>query len=323
MRYLRPLVFKDSFYTPIEKIINEIFERILFAPLRAAARESGVEIKNASTVSLERDIESGKIYIEKIGDYQRFYGKFNATISKQLKAIGAKFDQRTGAWTLPAGIALPAQLQLALAHAIARTQAAVDSVIKVLDGINLQDLRTPEELEEQYGKALWRMNEDFIKATESVAIAPEFTDAQRQIIAEQWSNNLDLYIKGWVKDAIFDLRIEVQAHAYRGGRAEGLVKSIQKTYNVSKEKAKFLARQETSLLMSKLRSERYKEIGVRRYKWNGVNDARERPDHKLLNGKIFTWDQPPVTNRQTGARNNPGEDFGCRCLAIPILDGQA
>lgn len=91
-------------------------------------------------------------------------------------------------------------------------------------------------------------------------------------------------------------------------------------YGASKAKAKFLARQETSLLMSKYQEERFKDLGITHYKWSGADDQRERPDHKLLNGKIFRFDDPPVTNRSTGAKNNPGEDFNCRCIAIAIVD---
>ncbi len=320
MKYLRPLILKDSLYTPIEKIINRIFEEVVFAPLRAVLRDSGVEITNASTTSIEMAIESGRIYVEKTDTGQRFYGQFSSATSKQLKALGAKFDNRTGAWTLPAGVALPAGIQIAVAHADARAQAAVEGVIKVLDGINLEDTRTPEELKEQYGKAVWRINEDFLAATKAVAIAPELTPHMQKVISETWAKNLDLYIKGWLGEAITDLREEVQEHVFAGGRAAGLVKGIQATHNVSKEKAKFLARQETSLLMSKLREERYKDIGVVRYKWNGVDDQRERPDHKALNGKIYAFASPPITDRRTGARNNPGEDFNCRCICIPILD---
>jgi SPP1 gp7 family putative phage head morphogenesis protein len=314
MKYLRPLILTDSLYTPIEKIINLIFEEVLFAPLRAAVRNAGIEIKNAQTIGLERALREGKVW--KVEGY--IYGAFNASISKELRGMGAVFDKRTKSWKLAA--ALPARLQIAIAEADSEAQAAVAGVIKVLDDINLEDMRTPEELKEQYGKAVFRINQDFIDATKAVAIAPELTARAQQVISDEWAQNLDLYIKGWMKDAIIDLREEVQGHVFAGGRSAGMVKSIQATHNVSKAKAKFLARQETSLLMSKLREDRYKEIGVTRYRWNGVDDSRERPDHKALNGKIFAWDQPPITNRDTGARNNPGEDYNCRCLAIPILD---
>lgn len=319
MKYLRPLILTDSLYTPIEKIINRIFEEVLFAPLRAAVRGASVEITNARPEGLERAIADGKVYVVKTDTTQRFYGQFNAATSKQLKALGAKFDNGLKAWTLPLGVALPAGVQIALAHADARAQAAVDGVIKVLDGIHLEDMRMPEELKEQYGKAVWRMNEDFIAATKEIAIAPELTESTQKQISQQWAQNLDLYIKGWMGDAILDLRAEVQEHVFAGGRAAGLVKSIQATHNVSKEKAKFLARQETSLLMSKLREDRFKEIGVTRYVWRAVGDSRTRHDHEILDGKIFTWDQPPITDRKTGARNNPGSDFNCRCICIPIL----
>jgi uncharacterized protein with gpF-like domain len=39
-----------------------------------------------------------------------------------------------------------------------------------------------------------------------------------------------------------------------------------------------------------------------------------------LNGHIYSFDDPPVTCQATQAHNNPGEDFRCRCVAIPILD---
>ena len=41
--------------------------------------------------------------------------------------------------------------------------------------------------------------------------------------------------------------------------------------------------------------------------------------HKDLDGKIFEFANPPITNEK-GDRNNPGEDWQCRCEAIPIVE---
>ena len=62
--------------------------------------------------------------------------------------------------------------------------------------------------------------------------------------------------------------------------------------------------------------ERYKSVGVQKYRWSTAGDNRVRPEHKALNGKIFDWDNPPLS---TGGKH-PGEDFGCRCIAIPIVE---
>ncbi len=59
--------------------------------------------------------------------------------------------------------------------------------------------------------------------------------------------------------------------------------------------------------------------GILEYRWSTSKDERVRHDHKALDTKIFSFASPPVTNLKTGARNNPGCDFGCRCIAIPIF----
>ena len=115
------------------------------------------------------------------------------------------------------------------------------------------------------------------------------------------------------------LREEVNENTFSGFRSDRLLKSLQSNYGVSLSKAKFLAKQETSLLTSKYREQRYKSAGVNKYKWE-IRGFRTRDDHRKLQGQIFTWDTPPITNTKTGARNHPGEDYNCYCTAIAIAE---
>ena len=46
------------------------------------------------------------------------------------------------------------------------------------------------------------------------------------------------------------------------------------------------------------------------YIWYTMGDSKVRSEHAKRHGKIFKWDIPP----QGG---HPGEDYNCRCLAIP------
>ena len=81
-----------------------------------------------------------------------------------------------------------------------------------------------------------------------------------------------------------------------------------------------MARQETKLLVAEYRKNRFKQEGVTKYRWSTVLDGRERKLHRELNGKIFSWDNPPIIDERTGERGNPAEAYNCRCKAIPIID---
>lgn len=48
------------------------------------------------------------------------------------------------------------------------------------------------------------------------------------------------------------------------------------------------------------------------YIWRTRGDNKVRASHAANNGRIFSWDSPPPTG-------HPGEDYGCRCWAQPIL----
>ncbi len=45
-----------------------------------------------------------------------------------------------------------------------------------------------------------------------------------------------------------------------------------------------------------------------------TGDAKVRAGHAANDGKTFEWRKAP-------ASGHPGDDFGCRCRAEPLLDG--
>ncbi len=75
------------------------------------------------------------------------------------------------------------------------------------------------------------------------------------------------------------------------------------------------------LYASRENRRRQQDAGVKRYLWVTMGDSRVRPGHARLNGTIQRWAKPPDVGG--GKRCHPGEDFGCRCQAIPILSKAA
>jgi SPP1 gp7 family putative phage head morphogenesis protein len=99
-----------------------------------------------------------------------------------------------------------------------------------------------------------------------------------------------------------------------------IAKALQDRVSVSQSRAQLIARDQTLKANAALAHHRMRAAGVERYRWSGSLDARERPMHLELEGQVFSFDDPPETN-EDGDRNNPGEDYQCRCVAIPIIEG--
>ncbi len=188
--------------------------------------------------------------------------------------------------------------------------------------INIDEALKSTSFELQYADIISRVDNLFVETVADViSVKADITDYIKDKIAEQYSENIkNRYIKDFLNEQVNELRELVNQSVFAGNRAENLNNILQERYNVSANKARFLARQETSLLTSVYRQARYQEVGLNKYKWSTSHDVRVRHDHAILNGKIFSYDNPPITNQLTGERSNPGEDFGCRCLAIPIME---
>lgn len=317
MAHLRPLIMKDSYWVNVEAEIQRLLDLLIYRPLVRVLTEINDEEFFNSMRALVAAISKGTIWYE---DGQ-FKGSFSAATTLELKQLGAKWNTASKTFSLSKAD-LPTALMFAQANASSRYENLQRQLLTTLADMDITLIDKESKTTQKYADSVDQMEMAFrksITAIEAVTVAPKLTEPQRAIIAKEWGTNLDLYIKNWSEENILKLRNEIQNPILNGARTEGLVKTIEQNYGVSKRKAKFLARQEGSLLMSKFQQSRYGQLGIMSYRWSTSKDERVRHDHAVLHGQVFRFDQPPITNRKTGARNNPGEDFGCRCTAIPEL----
>ena len=150
-----------------------------------------------------------------------------------------------------------------------------------------------------------------------------YDEAIRRWIAENV-----LKIKSLPTETLGDMRQIILDSYMKGKSNRDIQKEIQERYNVSKRKAQLLARDQVATLNAQLTKLQQQDAGCKRYRWSTSGDSRVRPCHKDLNGKSFSWDDPPEmwydTKERgrvyTGRRCHPGEDFCCRCVAIPEFD---
>lgn len=121
---------------------------------------------------------------------------------------------------------------------------------------------------------------------------------------------------------------EIVKEGYLGGQTnKTIAKRIQEAYGVNKSRAQFYARDQTAKLNADITREQQNDAGVDEYIWRTAgnistfpNSGRVRESHAKLNNKRFKYSNPPIVDEKTGRRANPGQDYNCRCVALPVFD---
>jgi SPP1 gp7 family putative phage head morphogenesis protein len=291
----------------------------LFAPILAVINsktDQTIELRNSSGLTaLSSALETGRVQYAN----GEFTGRFSVSISNDIRSFGGQFDARSRIYKCDP-IKVPGFIKAAAASYHTRAKATHDEILRKL--IEIQD-RMDDNLKEydvDPYSAMDKIEHGFRKSAEALAIEPELSQFSKDRLAADYNKNIKLYINDFSKQSVQSLREAVEENAMQGYRFDRLKDVIKQRYGVTANKAKFLARQETSLFMSKYRHQRFSQGGVKQYKWSTAHDERVRDSHKRLDGRVFQYDDPPITDRATGAKNAPGEDYNCRCLDIPLLD---
>ena len=108
----------------------------------------------------------------------------------------------------------------------------------------------------------------------------------KNALKEWTSTNVDL-IKSIPKNSLGEME-DIVLNGVKGGKTvKSVMQDIQHTYGVSRNKARFLARDQMSKLNASIAQKQQTEAGVEEYIWSSSGDGRVRDRHKELNGKKF------------------------------------
>ena len=105
----------------------------------------------------------------------------------------------------------------------------------------------------------------------------------------------------------------------QGTRPGDLEAGIKALGDITKGRAKLIARTEVARATTALTQVRALSVGSVEYIWRSAHDARVRPDHEKLNGRVFRWDSPPIADSHSGVRAHAGAIYNCRCYPEPII----
>lgn len=248
----------------------------------------------------------------------KFTGEFNMKTSAELERF-AKFDGRSKTWI---GVP-PPSISATASIANQKAKALNDKISSLIGEIPSKVSAAVDSLKYSIEKPLAQMSDQATDDLKSIGMSIEYNPELSRKISEDYTNNLNLDIKTWTPNQTERLREMVEKNVSSGYNRIELAELISNEYSVSMKKAKFLVRNETMLLTSTVRDERYQGSGIVKYDWSATGgksgDGRTRTLHRMLHGRTFFYASPPIIDEATGERGNPGQTYQCRCGAKPVI----
>lgn len=121
-----------------------------------------------------------------------------------------------------------------------------------------------------------------------------------------------------IPEQYFDRVYQTVTDSWTSGmRWESMVEQIQRDGEITENRAKLIARDQTSKMNAAFNQERQQQVGIEKFEWSTSEDERVRESHAELDGQVFDWNNPPVVDDEVAT---PGTPINCRCVAIPVID---
>lgn len=116
----------------------------------------------------------------------------------------------------------------------------------------------------------------------------------------------------------------IQKETMKGRRSEDIIKDI-KPYmqHLRNFEVQRIARTEVAKADTAITQVRAESIGLNWYQWETSHDARVRPSHRLMNGVLVNWSDPPspeaLAHERSVGHYHAGNIYNCRCPALPVI----
>lgn len=138
-------------------------------------------------------------------------------------------------------------------------------------------------------------------------------DEKSKKIAKDYTYNMKYWVQKWEAKDIIRMRKEVLKMIQEGARVPRLEEYFHKRWKIAKDKAHFLAVNESHLAGSVIKATEYQELGCPGYVWGRSSAKEKRELHKHYYGQFFTWEDKPIIDEKLGIRGYPRQIWNCLC----------
>lgn len=148
-------------------------------------------------------------------------------------------------------------------------------------------------------------------------------DEKSKKIAQDYIYNMEFWVKKWEAKNISLMRQDILKMISEGARVPRIQEYFEKRWKIAKDKAHFLAVNESHLAASVIKSVDYQAMGATSFKWGRSSSKEKRELHKTYYDKIFRFDEPPIIDERLGIKGLPRQIWNCKChmlMVPPTLD---
>lgn len=164
------------------------------------------------------------------------------------------------------------------------------------------------------------LRENQYKNAPKVNIDLSELDKESKKIAEDYTYNMQYWVKGWEEKNIVKMRQDVLEMVRKGVRQEQITKYFEDRWKIAKNKAKFLAENESGLASSVIFATRSQQMGCKYFEWLPSNSKEKRKLHEFYYHKIFSFDNPPIIDEKLGIKGLPQQIWNCKCYFASIYN---
>lgn len=310
---LKDFKIKEAYTKLVEKALFSYLWEGIYQPMFEILNIKPVIAKNSLNVIVEALCDGKLLYVD--GGFKA-KGKFTNAQSAQLIKWGARWDRTQKMYRIPRDM-LPEELRVYLAEAQINNELKINQIQEYLRLVeeNMPYIVESMVFDEEVKTILDDAGNEVKKNIKKIAvIEPELSEKQKNEIARAYTENMqDYVIKDFANERLPEMRRKIQELVLQGYRLDKVQELLEKEYDFMARKAKFLAQNETTIMLSEYKKVTYKEMGFNKFIWRTITDGKERPLHKALNGTIWSYDDPPVIGIYKGqkVKGLPGQAFNC------------
>lgn len=144
----------------------------------------------------------------------------------------------------------------------------------------------------------------------------DLSDVVKSIVAE----NVSL-IKTIANNYLFNVQKAVLRSITFGEGLKYLAPQLKKFDGITDRHARNMALDQTRKTYNSINKERMERVGVKKFEWiHSGGGQKPRKDHIEMSGNIYSFDDLPIIDRNTGEKGIPGQAINCRCRMKPVIE---
>jgi SPP1 gp7 family putative phage head morphogenesis protein len=146
------------------------------------------------------------------------------------------------------------------------------------------------------------------------------TPALREVMKASIAENVAL-IKSIPQEYFAKIQGAVMRSITTGRGLADLEPYLNKMEKTTVRRVQLIARDQTKKVYSQINKQKMTALGVKKFQWvHNAGSVEPRELHQELDGQIFSFDDPPIIDDNTGERGLPAQLINCNCTMIPVIE---